>query len=89
MAKRKRQTLPRVTIMAFSKRDMITFADAVDKIISTQHELDRMLVQCNELAAKLKTPAMKAAETRRQRAAGNGQDAEEETPSYATTSALV
>lgn len=89
MAKKRKASLPRVTVLAYNRRDLVAFADAVDKIISTQHELERMLLSVHELADKLKSPAAKAHETRRRNAASNGDTAGKDEPRYQTTGALV
>lgn len=74
--KSKRVQLPRVTVLAYDRRDLVAFASAVDKVISTQHELERMLGELRDQVAALSSPAKKAWQTRRRRAAaaeGGGQ----------------
>lgn len=57
--KRRRQStrLPRVTVLAWSKKDLQEFTQAVEKIVTTQQQLDAFVARLLELFQQLERQA--------------------------------
>lgn len=77
MARRKKTALPRVTVLAYSKRDLVAFADAVEKILVNQRELEMQIDTLQTQIEIMKIEVGRLCQTRRRRAAANGHVAEE------------